>query len=62
MNINLTEDEIEIAREILEQGYRELLLEIARAEHHEFKQALQRREKVLKSILEKLGPLQPTHS
>jgi hypothetical protein len=62
MNINMTEDEAEITREILEQGYRELLLEIARAEHHEFKQVLQRREKLLKAILEKLGALQPTHS
>jgi hypothetical protein len=62
MNINLTEDEIEIAREILEQDYRDLLLEIARSEHHEFKQALQRREKLLKSILEKLGILEPTRS
>jgi hypothetical protein len=62
MNINMTESESEIAREILEQGYRELLLEIARAEHHEFKVALQEREKLLKSILEKLGALQPAHS
>lgn len=62
MNINMTEDEAEMTREILEQGYRELLLEIARAEHHEFKQVLQRREKLLKAILEKLGALQPTPS
>ena len=61
MNITLTEREAEVVREILEQGYRELLLEIARAEHHEFKLALQQREKLLKSILEKLGALQPAH-
>lgn len=62
MNVEMTADEAEITREILEQGYRELLLEIARAEHHEFKLALQQREKLLKSILEKLGALQATHS
>lgn len=61
MNINMTEREAEVVREILEQGYRELLLEIARAEHHEFKLALQQREQLLKSALEKLGALQPAH-
>lgn len=61
MNVNMTDREAEVVREILEQGYRELLLEIARAEHHEFKLALQEREKLLKSILEKLGVLQPAH-
>ena len=59
MNINMTDKEAEVVREILEQGYRELLLEIARAEHHEFKVALHQREKLLKAVLEKLGALQP---
>jgi hypothetical protein len=62
MNINLTEQEADVARQILEQGYRELLLEIARAEHHEFKLALQQREKVLKALLDKLGALEPVRS
>lgn len=61
MNVNMTDREAEVVREILEQGYRELLLEIARTEHHEFKLALQEREKLLKSTLEKLGALQPAH-
>lgn len=61
MNVNMTDREAEVVREILEQGYRELLLEIARAEHHEFKLALQQREKLLKSILEKLGAFEPAH-
>ncbi len=62
MNINLTEQEADVARQILEQGYRELLLEIARAEHHEFKLALQQREKLLKALLDKLGALEPVRS
>lgn len=61
MNINVTEQEAEVAREILEQGYRELLLEIARSEHHDFRAALQQREKLLKGLLEKLGVTEPVH-
>jgi hypothetical protein len=61
MNVNMTAQETEVTRETLEQGYRELLLEIARAEHHEFKLALQERERLLKSVLEKLGALEMTH-
>lgn len=59
MNINLTDEQAEVMREVLEQGYRELLLEIARSEHHEFTVTLRHREQLLKSILEKLGALQP---
>ena len=62
MNFNLTEDEAEIAREILAQSHRELLLEISRAEHYEFKAALQRREEVLKRLLEKLAVPEAAHS
>jgi len=62
MNVNMSFEEAEVVREMLEQGYRELLLEIARAEHHDFKLALQAREKLLKSVLEKLGALQSVHS
>jgi hypothetical protein len=61
MNINVTEQEAEVARQILEQGYRELLLEIARSEHHDFRIALQEREKLLKGLLEKMGVPQPAH-
>lgn len=56
MNFKMTEDEADVAREIFEQSHRELLLEIARAEHHEFKANLQQREEVLKRLLEKLAP------
>ncbi len=62
MNINLTEQEADVARQILEQGYRELLLEIARAEHHEFKVALHERERLLKGLLEKLGAAEAVRS
>ena len=59
MNFNMTDDEVEVAREILAQSHRELLLEIARAEHHEFRAALQQREEVLKRLLEKLVVPEP---
>src|SRR6185437_7490944 len=62
MNFSMTEDEAEVAKEILAQNHRELLLEISRAEHHEFKLALQQREEVLKRLLEKLGVPEFTHS
>lgn len=62
MNLNMTEVEAEVAREIFAQSHRELLLEIARAEHQEFKVALQQREEVLKRLLEKLGVPEPAHS
>ena len=61
MNVNISEREAEIAREILEGAYRELLLEIARAEHHDFRVVLQQREKLLQALLEKLGSLEPVH-
>lgn len=62
MNVNVSEREAEVARDVLEHAYRELLLEIARAEHHEFRSVLQEREKVLKVLLEKLGSLEIVHS
>ncbi|MGE5322277.1 MAG: hypothetical protein ACM3SW_05425 [Actinomycetota bacterium] len=62
MNVNVSDREAEVAREILERAYRELLLEIARAEHHEFKVALQEREKLLKGLLDKLNSLETVHS
>jgi mevalonate kinase len=61
MNFNMTGDEAEVVKEILEQSHRELLLEIARAEHHEFRAALQQREEVLKRLLDKLGVPEPAH-
>ena len=62
MNVNVSEREAKVARYILEHAYSELLLEIARAEHHDFRVVLQEREKVLKALLEKLGSLEPVHS
>jgi hypothetical protein len=40
MSVNITGQEESVLREILEHAYNELLLEIARAEHEEFKLAL----------------------
>ena len=62
MNYSMTEAEAELVREVLSHHHRELLLEIARAEHHEFKLALQKREELLKGVLEKLRLLESAHS
>ena len=62
MNLSMTESEAELLRDVLAHHHRELLLEIARAKHHEFKLALQKREALLKEILEKLQVLQPAHT
>jgi hypothetical protein len=45
--------------EVLEDRQRELLREISRAMHHEFKTALKDNEKLLESILNKLRTMEP---
>lgn len=62
MTYDITDDEAGFIREILETSHRELLLEIARAELHDFKTALQEREKLLRHLLEKFGVLESSHS
>jgi len=62
MTYDIADDEAGVVREILETSHRELLLEIARAELHDFKAALQEREKLLRHLLEKFGVLESSHS
>lgn len=62
MSYDITDDEAGVIKEILETSHRELLLEIARADHHEFKIALQQREKLLEHLLEKFGVLDSSRS
>jgi hypothetical protein len=54
MNISFTNEERELLLEILEERHRELLREISRATHNEFKLALKKNETLLRSIIDKL--------
>ncbi len=54
MEITLTSREREFLAQILEERQRELLREIARAEHHQFRAGLKISEELLESIIDKL--------
>jgi hypothetical protein len=54
MELILTYDEVELLDGILEHRHRELLKEIAHTDHHEFRKALRKNEKMLESILSRL--------
>jgi hypothetical protein len=62
MELTLTPDEGELVTEILVERQRELLREISRAAHHDFKQELKRKENLLESILQKVGAAQSVRS
>jgi hypothetical protein len=55
MELKLNAEEQELLRRILEQRHQELLKEIAHTDHREFKQELRKNEKLLDSILSRLG-------
>lgn len=55
MELQLNAQEQKLLAEILRQNQRELLLEISHADHHEFKVALRERERMLETLLTKLG-------
>lgn len=55
MEITLTTEEQELLKEILEERHRELRKEIFKTDHHHFKEVLKAKEKVMESLLEKLG-------
>ena len=54
MELTLSTEEHQLLLDILEQRHRELLKEISHTDHHEFKQALRKNEKLLESILSRL--------
>ena len=60
MELTLTTDEQELLLGILGKRHRELQKEIAHTDHHEFKLALRKNEKLLESILSRLqaAPIQ----
>jgi len=54
MELILSTEEHQLLLDILEQRHRELLKEISHTDHHEFKLALRKNEKLLESILSRL--------
>jgi hypothetical protein len=58
MELILTPEERELVIEILMERQRDLLREISRAAHHDFKLRLQQIEKLLEEILDKLAVAQ----
>jgi len=56
MNLVLNSEEEELVRELLTEKQRVLLGEISRAEHHDFKRSLQKKETLLESLLTRLTP------
>ena len=62
MNLVLNSEEEELVRELLTEKQRVLLGEISRAEHHDFKRSLQKKETLLESLLNRLTPAQTAKS
>ena len=57
MDLTLNTDERELLLEILEERQRELLREISRANHHQFKVALRKNEHLIEMLIGKLRAL-----
>ena len=55
MEVTFTPEEHALIAEIMEEHHRELLREIARTEHREFKAVLRRREEMVQGVLNKLA-------
>jgi len=62
MELTLSSIERELLVEILEEHHRELLREIARTGHYEFRDLLKRKEQLLESILHKLQVQDPANA
>jgi chromosome condensin MukBEF complex kleisin-like MukF subunit len=58
MELTLTTDERELLMEILEERQRELLREISRSNHHQFRTALKKNERLLETLIGKLRAMQ----
>jgi hypothetical protein len=55
MDLKLTSEEEKLVRETLEEHHRELLREIAKTDHREYKLDLREKEQVLRTVLNKLS-------
>jgi len=54
MELTLSTEEQQLLLDILEQRHGEFLKEISHTDHHEFKQALRKNEKLLESVSSRL--------
>ncbi len=57
MELQITHEEAELMKEILEERHRELLREISRAHRHEFKLVLRKNEELLRAVITKLSAM-----
>ena len=55
VQLKLTDDEAEISLNLIENDMPELEVEIHRTEEHEFREALEKKEKFLKDMVRRLG-------
>jgi hypothetical protein len=63
MRFELTLAQHEVLTQILEESYRELMLEIRHARHHhQFREALREREKIVEGIIDQLGRVEKVAS
>ena len=62
MNLVLNAEEEDLVRELLTEKQRVLIAEISRADHHDFKRTLQKKETLLESLLTRLTPAEMTKS
>ncbi len=53
--MSLDRDQIQVVREILQNALRELRVESARADAHDFREQLHRRERIVESVLSQLA-------
>ena len=59
MEINLTDEEVELLREILDQANRDLRYEIADTDRSSYRQVLRARESLLQQLLAHVGAPPP---
>ena len=62
MELVLNSEEGRFLMEVLEERHRELLREISRTSHHDFKLILKNNEKLRESVLNKLRAVELVHS
>ena len=55
VQLELTEDEARVLQNVIENYTSHLGVEIHRTEHHEFREALEKREKFLREVIQRLG-------
>lgn len=62
MELLLNLEEKRLLMEILEEHHRQLLREISHTDHHEFKIALKKKERLLETVLSKLQASEAVHA